>query len=233
MLNYLQIIAFQKNIMKNDYPKVAVDLVIFSIINNELSVALIQMKKKPFENKWAFPGGLVELNESVDSCAKHTLKEKTGISNIYLEQLYTAGETNRDPIHRVVSVVYFALLNSSSITLKTSSKYKATAWFPIKKLPSLAYDHSKIAKMAYVRLQSKLTYTNIVYGLLPKHFTLSELQQVYEIILDQQLDKRNFRKKILALKVLSSTKKFKKDGAHRPALLYSFKEHTPKIIEIM
>ena len=97
--------------MKNDYPKIAVDLIIFSIINEQLSVALIQMKKKPFENKWAFPGGLVESKESVDDAAKRELKEKANISKVYLEQLYTAGELNRDPLHRVVSVVYYALLN--------------------------------------------------------------------------------------------------------------------------
>lgn len=219
--------------MKNDYPKVAVDLIIFSIINEQLSVALIQMKKKPFENKWAFPGGLVGLKESVDNAAKRELKEKANISKIYLEQLYTAGETKRDPLHRVVSVVYFALLNDEKIVLKTSAKYKDIQWFPIKKLPPLAYDHSQMAKIAYKRLRSKLTYTNIVYSLLPEFFTLSQLQHVYEIILDQPFDKRNFRKKIHALKILKPTKNYTADGAHRPALMYSFKEHAPKIIEIL
>lgn len=219
--------------MKNDYPKVAVDLVIFSIINDTLSVALIQMKKKPFENKWAFPGGLVELNESLDNAAKRELKEKANISDVYLEQLYTAGEVNRDPINRVVSVVYYALLNSDKITLKTTEKYKAIEWFPIDKLPTLAYDHSKMAKIAHSRLKGKLTYTNIVYSLLPKFFTLSDLQNVYEIILGEKMDKRNFRKKVLSLKILSPTKKYKAKGAHRPALLYSFKKRTLEVIEIL
>jgi len=219
--------------MAKDYPKVAVDLIIFSIVDSQLSVALIQMKKKPFENKWAFPGGLVNIKESLDDAAKRELKEKTSISKVYLEQLYTSGEVNRDPLNRVVSVVYFALLDNKNLHLKTSVKYKAIRWFPIKKLPSLAYDHNKIAIIACERLKGKLKYTNIVYNLLPRYFTLSQLQHVYETILDQSLDKRNFRKKIQTLQILKSTKKYKTDGTHRPALLYSFKEHALKIIDIL
>jgi len=219
--------------MAKGYPKVAVDLIIFSLVDSQLSVALIQMKKKPFENKWAFPGGLVGINESIADAAKRELQEKTGLSKVYLEQLYTSGEINRDPLNHVVSVVYFALLDSKNILLKTSAKYKAICWFPIKKLPLLAYDHNKIAGIAYKRLKGKLKYTNIVYNLLPKYFTLSQLQHVYETILDQSLDKRNFRKKIQTLQILKSTKKYKTDGMHRPALLYSFKEHTLKIIDIL
>jgi 8-oxo-dGTP diphosphatase len=216
-----------------EHPRVAVDLIIFSIVKEELSVALIQMKKKPFEGKWAFPGGLIGIEEELEEAATRELLEKTNISDIYLEQLYTAGGVKRDPLGRVISVVYFALLNSNEITLKTTTKYKAIRWFPINELPQLAYDHSKMAQIAYERLKGKLTYTNIVYGLLPDCFTLSELQRTYEIILNRKLDKRNFRKKILSSKTLIATDKHRSTNAHRPALLYSFKEKKPQIIEML
>jgi 8-oxo-dGTP diphosphatase len=219
--------------MKNEHPKVAVDLVIFSIVDGMLCVALIQMKKKPFEDMWAFPGGLVGLKESVDAAAKRDLKEKTDISNVYLEQLYTAGDVDRDPLHRVVSVAYFALINSEKVTLKTSKKYKDIRWFPVNKLPRLAYDHSEMSKIALARLKSKLEYTNIVYGLMPESFTLSHLQQVYEIILGRKLDKRNFRKKIHSLRLLKKTGLFDRKTTRRPASLYKFKERKSKIIEIL
>ncbi len=215
------------------YTQTAVDLVIFSIVEGDLSVALIQMKKSPFKDKWAFPGGLVPYDESLDQSAKRELKEKAGMRNVYLEQLYTFGDVKRDPYHRVISVVYFALINSHGIKLKTTDKYKDIRWFPITRLPSLAYDHDKIANFAINRLKNKLEYTNVVYSLLPDTFTLSELQNIYEIILGKQLDKRNFRKKIESLKILTKTRMYKKDGAHRPALLYKFKEKKMKMVEIL
>lgn len=219
--------------MKQSSPIVAVDLVIFSILNNDLHVAVIQMKKKPFTGMWAFPGGLVHGSESVDDAAIRELSEKTGLTDVYLEQLYTFGEIDRDPLKRVVSVVYYALIDGTHVTLKTSSKYSDIQWLPLHELPRLSYDHNHIARVAHDRLKSKLSYANIAYSLLPKRFTLSELQKVYEIILDQPLDKRNFRKKILELRILKPTKKFRTDGAHRPALLYEFKERKPKIINIL
>lgn len=219
--------------MEQNYPKAAVDLVIFSIIEDKLSVVLIQMKKKPFEDMWAFPGSLVDEKDSLDEAARKTLQEKAGITDVYLEQLYTFGDVKRDPYHRVVSVTYYALIKGEGVKLKTSDKYKNVQWFPIDNLPSLAYDHKEIARVALQRLKSKLEYTNIVYSLLPKQFTLSELQKTYEIILDKKLDKRNFRKKIDSLKILKSIDSYKTDGAHRPAALYEFKERKPKIVEIL
>lgn len=218
---------------KNDVPKSAVDVVIFSLINGGLAVILIQMKKKPFADKWAFPGGLVRLNESLDETAKRELKEKTGLGNVYLEQLYTFGAVKRDPLSRVISTAYYALIDGHGIKLQTTAKYKDIKWFSIKKLPRLAYDHTLVAKLAIERLRAKLAYTNIIYGLLPAQFTLSDLQKVYEIILNKKLDKRNFRKKIESLKLLKKTKKYKRNEAFRPALFYEFKERRPKIIEIL
>jgi len=197
-------LADNKLMIKKGYPKVAVDMVILSIIERKLCGVLIQIKNPPFEDFWAFPGGLVGMNESLDEAAIRVLKEKTGIGNVYMEQLYTFGAVNKD-----------------------------IKWMPMEDIPSLAYDHNDIAKLVLSRLKSKLAYTNIVYSLLPKNFTLSRLQEVYEIILGKKLDKRNFRKKIMTLKLFEKTNFYATDGAHRPAALYEFKERKPKIIEIL
>ena len=227
-------LADNKLMIKKGYPKVAVDMVILSIIERKLCGVLIQIKNPPFEDFWAFPGGLVGMNESLDEAAIRVLKEKTGIGNVYMEQLYTFGAVNRDIRSRAVPVVYYALIDSSKVELSTKEgKYKDIKWMPMEDIPSLAYDHNDIAKLVLSRLKSKLAYTNIVYSLLPKNFTLSRLQEVYEIILGKKLDKRNFRKKIMTLKLFEKTNFYATDGAHRPAALYEFKERKPKIIEIL
>lgn len=222
-----------KKLKTKRYPIVAVDIVIFTIKDDELKVILIKMKKKPFKGSWAFPGGRVRINESLDEAARKELCEKTGVKNVYLEQLYTFGKVNRDPFTRVVSVAYFALVDSRKIKLKTTTKYAGIDWFIVKHLPPLAYDHKEVAKLALERLRAKLEYTNIVYGLLPKYFTLSELRKVYEIILDKKLDRRNFRRKINSLNLLKSTGQKKKGLPYRPAILYTFRKRKPMIVEIL
>ena len=212
--------------------KVAVDIVIFTVRDNALKVILIQMKKKPFTGMWAFPGGLIDPKESLDAAAKRELAEKTGVCNVYLEQLYTFGDPKRDPYGRVVSVTYFALINDKNVKLSTTSKYSDIDWFDIRKLSKLAYDHGDIAKYAIKRLQWKLEYTNIVYSLLPRSFTLSELRCVCEIILGRSLDRRNFQRKIHSLKLLQKTQGHKM-GKHRPAMLYEFKVRKPIIVEVL
>ncbi len=218
---------------KFKFTVLATDVVIFTIKNKKLQVLLIKMKKKPFTNQWACPGGLVKPTESVDASARKQLKTKTGLQNVYLEQLYTFGKVKRDPSGRVVSVAYFALIPNAKLKLKTTKEYADIKWFAVNKLPKLAYDHAQIIKTAIERLKAKLTYTNIVYGLMPKEFTLSELQNIYEIILNRKLDKRNFRKKILGLKLVKKLNKQKRGEAHRPADLYTFIKKTPQIIEIL
>ncbi len=217
---------------KYKFTVIATDVVIFTIEEKVLKVLLIKMNKHPYKNHWALPGGLVKPEESVDHSAQRNLKEKTGVVNVYLEQLYTFGEINRDPFGRVVSVAYFALMPTKGVKLKTSKEYKDVKWFEVKELPNLAYDHKNMVNLAVKRLQAKLEYTNIVFSLLPKEFALSELQLIYEIILDKKLDKRNFRKKILSLNLLEKTEK-KSKGANRPAQLYKFKERKPQIVNII
>jgi 8-oxo-dGTP diphosphatase len=219
--------------------RVAVDIVIFTVQDNALKVILIRMKKKPFTGIWAFPGGLIDSEESLDAASKRELREKTGVRSPYLEQLYAFSDPKRDPNGRVISIAYFALINSGPISSKgtdggikliTTTKYSDIGWFDVLKLPKLAYDHKNIAKYALQRLRWKLEYTNIAYSLLPSRFTLSELRRVYEIILDRPLDRRNFQRKILSLKMLRRTPK-KQMGRHRPARLYEFKVRKPVIIE--
>lgn len=216
---------------KYEYSAAAVDLVAFTIIEGELNVLVIKIKYEPFKGRRALPGGRIRTYESVDDCAKREFYEKTGIKNAYLEQLYSFGDIKRDPSARIISIAYLFLTNNGSINLKTTEKYEEICWMPVSKVSKLAYDHDKILKYALLRLKSKLAYTNVVYNLLLQKFTLSEMQKVYEIILNKKLDKRNFRKKILSLDLV------KEEGIemgvpHRPSKLYSFKKRKLMVVEL-
>ncbi len=218
---------------KYKFAVIATDVVIFTLKDDKLQALLIKMKKKPYTGFWAAPGGLVKPNESVDQSAKRQLYTKTGVKDVYLEQLYTFGKVNRDPFGRVVSVAYFVLIPNANLKLKTTEEYAGVEWFSINKLPKLAYDHQEVIDYAIKRLQAKLGYTNIVYSLLPKEFTLSDLQKTYEIILNKKLDKRNFRKRILSLKLVKKVDKQRVGEAHRPADFYTFISCKPQIVQIL
>ena len=214
------------------HPRVAVDAVLFTINHGELRTLLIKIKKGVFGGRWAFPGGLVQGHESLDEAALRELFEKTGVRDLYLEQLYTFGDAARDPSAHTVAVSYFALVPPLDHAPQRGEKYADINWFPVHTLPELAYDHNAIAAYALERLQTKLSYTNIVYSLLSREFTLAELQEIYEIILGRSLDRRNFRRKILSsrlLKPLSRTKR----GTHRPAQLYAFTRRQPMNLDIL
>ncbi|HBR81010.1 MAG: NUDIX hydrolase [Candidatus Uhrbacteria bacterium GW2011_GWE2_45_35] len=212
---------------------VAADAVIFTVDHGELKALLIQMKKTPFSGRWAMPGGLIENKETTRQAAERILKIQTGVKDVYLEQLQTFDDLKRDPNGRVLSVAYMALVPSGNIKLKTNDRYSDVRWWSIKKLPTLAYDHSEILKIAINRLRSKLEYTNIVWSLLPPEFTLTQLQNIYEIILDRDLDKRNFRRKILELGLVATTGKKIKGEAYRPAELYRFKQRRLTYVEVI
>jgi 8-oxo-dGTP diphosphatase len=214
------------------HPRVAVDAVLFTIASGELKTLLVKIKKGPFVERWAFPGGLVRLGESLDDAARRELHEKTGVQDLYLEQLYTFGDACRDPVAHTVAVAYFALVPYPAHELHRGEKYADIGWFPVRALPQLAYDHNAIASYALQRLQAKLGYTNIVYSLLPREFTLAELQEIYEVILHHKLDRRNFRRKILALGLLKPLRKTRR-GAHRPATLYTFTRRSPMNVEVL
>lgn len=205
-------------------PAVAVDALIFAIRKNKLHILLAKINQGPYKNKWALPGGLVKINETLDATANNILKNKVGIRGVYLEQLYTFGSVKRDIRGRSVSVAYFALVDSDKYKPKKTSYYSDIGWKSINNLPILAFDHKQIIKYGIDRLRNKIEYTNVAYALLPKEFTLTEMQKVYEIILGKKLDKRNFRKKIESVNIIEPAKKTKYGMKHRPAELYKFKK---------
>jgi len=216
-----------------EYAVVAVDVVLFTVVRNKLHALLLELDREEFPNMWALPGGLVAPNEKLEQAAERHLRERANATNAHIEQLATFGDPDRDPTGWVVSVAYMGLIAPHSFSPKTSTRYKSIEWYPVDELPSLAYDHQEIIKTAVERLQGKLSYTNIIYSLVPEEFTLSELQNSYEIILEKELDKRNFRKKFLSLDLLEELPKKASGGAHRPAVLYRFTEKTPQIISIL
>ena len=200
--------------------KVAVDIVVFTIQSGELKVLLIKRKIPPFVGRHAIPGGFVLDHEDLEQAALRELKEETGVRDVYLEQLYSFGAPKRDPRERVISVSYFALI-SADRSLKAGTDASEADWWPFANLPSLAFDHAQILGYALERLRNKLEYTTVGFQLLPEKFTLTELQKVYEAILDKQLDKRNFRRKMALLKILKPLKKYQHAG-RRPAQLFTF-----------
>jgi 8-oxo-dGTP diphosphatase len=207
-----------------EYPRGAltVDCVVFGFDESELKVLLIQRGIPPFKGKWALPGGFVRVDETVDDAARRELLEESGLKNVFLEQLYTFGAVKRDPRERVVSVAYYALVKLAEHPAAGASDASDAKWFPIAETPALAFDHSEILETALARLRGKVRYEPLGFELLPEKFTLSQLQHLYEAVLQTPLDKRNFRKKILAMDLLIPLKEQVRTGAHRPAQLFRF-----------
>src|ERR1700731_3098910 len=214
--------AHHYDVNKYERPSVTVDVVMMSLRQRDLQVLLVKRRSWPYEGMWAIPGGFVNMDESLEAAAKRELQEETNVQNVYLEQLYTFGDPGRDPRTRVITVVYFALLDSERLQVRAADDAVDVGWFSVDDLPPLAFDHDKILQYALNRLRGKLEYTTIAFSLLPEQFTLRELQRVYEIILHKRLDKRNFRKKILSTGILEDTGAKKMEGTHRPARLYRF-----------
>lgn len=205
------------------HPAVTTDIVIFTIRQDELKVLLIKRALPPHRNQWALPGGFIKMEESLEEGARRELEEETGVTGVYLEQLYTFGRPDRDPRERVITVAYLALIPANRLEIKAGSDAADALWFNTKELPDLAFDHKRILKVAHERLVAKVDYSTIGLQFMPKTFTLSELQHVYEVILGERIDKRNFRKRILSLNLIKDTGKEHKAGAHRPAKLYRAK----------
>jgi 8-oxo-dGTP diphosphatase len=206
-------------------------MILFAFQHDELTVLLIRRTHDPFGGKWALPGGFVDEQEDLYDAALRELKEETNVSNVYLEQLYTFGQPDRDPRARVITVAYFALLSADEAAqqmIHGGSDAGEARWWNIYALPELAFDHQRILEYALQRLRWKLEWTALGFLLLPKEFTLSELQKVYETVLHEPLDKRNFRRKILAAGVLEPTGNMRA-GDHRPAKLYRFSAHAIEI----
>lgn len=206
------------------YPRAAltVDCVVFGFDGGELKVLLIQRALGPFKGKWALPGGFVRVDETLDNAARRELEEEAGLKDVYLEQLYTFGTVARDPRERVVSVAYYALVKLSDHRARAATDAANAEWFPISSVPKLAFDHAGIQEAALARLKGKVRYQPIGFELLPPRFTLSQLQHLYEAVLGGDLDKRNFRKKVLGFGLLLPLKETQMAGRHRPAQLFRF-----------
>lgn len=205
-----------------EYPRAAltVDCVVFGVEERELKLLLIKRGLAPFEGRWALPGGFVRVDETLDEAARRELAEEAGLTNVFLEQLYTFGRVNRDPRERVVSVAYYALVKPGAVTAATDAT--DARWFALSDVPRLAFDHTDILATALERLRGKITYQPIGFELLPPKFTLTQLQTLYEAVLGHEIDKRNFRKKVLSYDLLIPLKEERQEGAHRPAQLFRF-----------
>jgi 8-oxo-dGTP diphosphatase len=213
------------------HPAVTTDIVVFAIREQQLQLLLIRRRSDPYRGMWALPGGFLEITENIESCAERELREETRLHGIYLEQLYTFGRPDRDPRERVISVAYFALVPPDSPEPQAGDDAAELAWFPLHRLPPLAFDHQEMIQLAHHRLVSKLNYSTIAFQFLPKSFTLSELQTVYEILRGEKLDKRNFRKSILALQQIEETGEQRRTGSHRPAQIYRLRH--PNRVDII
>jgi 8-oxo-dGTP diphosphatase len=210
---------------ENQNIRVAVDAIVFGYQNNQLYVLLIQQKFGTQESYWALPGGLVKNEESLQDAVKRELKEETNITVNYFEQLYTFGDdVFRDPRNRVISVAYFALVDSSKLKAKADSDAENAQWFKIDEIPVLAFDHTIIVAKAIERLKAKLTYEPIGFDLLPKEFLFSELENLYCTILEKEIDRRNFRKKIISFEIIEETDRFSPVKSGRPAKLFRFNQ---------
>jgi len=200
---------------------VAVDLSIFTVQEGRLELLLIRMKREPYTGKWALPGGRIRGDETVEQAAVRELREKTGLGEVYLEQLYAFSEPARDPGGRCISVAHLALIRGD-VQLRTTDKYSGIGWFPVTRLPALAFDHKEIAAYAIKRLRAKLEWSDVARNLLDKTFTLGELQRLYEAILGKRLDARNFQRRVQAIGLVKDTGRMRTGQAYRPARLFRF-----------
>lgn len=208
------------------------DAIVFGYQKPQLYILLIQQRFGVFKDTWSLPGGFVLNEEGLTEAVQRELKEEAGVQVKYLEQLYTFGDqVDRDPRMRVISVAYFALVNPEGMQLQADTDAKDAQWFPINDLPTLAYDHQKIIDKAFARLQAKVQYQPIGFDLLPAEFPFSDLEQLYQTIVRQKIERRNFRKKILKLGLVEETDKIKKIGSGRPAKIYRFNEEKYKQLE--
>lgn len=213
-----------------EYPRPAltVDCVVFGIDDEDLKILLIERGVPPFKGSWGLPGGFVHMDEDLPEAARRELQEETGLSSSYLEQLGTFGDVGRDPRGRVVTVAYYALVRLRDHRIQAATDASDARWFSVWDVPSLAFDHEVIVQQALERLKTKVRSEPIGFELLPRKFTLSQLRGLYETVLEAPLDRRNFRKKILAMDVLEELDEVERDVAHRAARLYRFDERKYK-----
>ena len=208
----------------NSSPTVATIVAIFAVAEGRLQVLLVLRTGEPEAGTWALPGGLWDCNESLNESATRKLVEETGASDVYLEQLFTISglDVSRD----AVAVAYFALVEAGTVRLREEEAWRP-AWYAVGELPPLAFDNNRVIEQSVDRIRAKLDYTNIAYGLMPAEFTVRELQNTYEAILAEPLDRRNFRKRMISTELIEPTGEVRREGAHRPAQLYRFTSREP------
>lgn len=202
----------------------AVVVVIFTVKDGHLSVLLIERAAEPCKGEWALPGGALRNDETLDGAAVRKLADETGVADVFLEQLFSFDRLGEGIANIVVT--YFALVDVTRTRLRPDLEWRP-AWHPVRSLPPLAFENERVLALAEQRLRNKLEYTNVVYSLLPDRFTLTEMQQVYEAILGEEMDKRNFRRRVVGLGIIRETGQTRKLGAHRPAMLYEFTSREP------
>lgn len=206
------------DIIKN----LSINCVVFGFEKGILEVLLIKRKNNPEKGSWALPGGFVLKNEDINEAAVRILDETSSVKNIYLEQVQTFGNVDRFPSRRVISIAYFALINPERHSLKPGTDTTDVRWFPINSIPQMPFDHNNIFESALVKLRNSARYKPIGFELLPKKFTLTQFQNLYECIMDQKLDKRNFRKKLLSMNLLHKLDEQQQGVPHRAAQLFQF-----------
>lgn len=215
--------------------KVTVDAVVFAYIEKELNILLIKRAFKPFLDSWALPGGFIEEHECAEYAVMRKLKEETNIELQYLEQLYTFSDRDRDPRERIISISHYALINPANHTLAPNIHAKEVKWFPIKDLNAsfpLAFDHRHIIRHGHERLKNKIKYEPIGFELLPKHFSMSDLYDLYCAILGDDLDRRNFIKKISSFGLLKKTQHKTEGHVGRRAQLFEFNKDKYKKLKV-
>lgn len=200
----------------------SVDCVVFGYQDGKLKVLLIKRGADPYIGKWALPGDLVYPNEDIEVAARRILMDLTAIDNLYLEQTRVYGQVDRHPIGRVITTGYYALINVDDYDPQASAWADSVYWVDVNNIPPLAFDHNKILDHAIETIRFRVRHLPVGFNLLPKKFTLGNLQELYEALLDEKYDKANFRKRILSMNMLLSLQENQKDVPHRPARLYSF-----------
>ena len=205
---------------KYPHPSVTADCVIFGFDGTTIKVLLIQRGIEPFKGKWAFPGGFMNIDETVEECAKRELEEETGLKNVSVEQFYTFSDVNRDPRERVITVAHYALVKLSEV--KGGDDATSARWFSMDEVPSLAFDHDRILRMAVNRLKERICFEPIGFELLPEVFTMTELQNLYKAILEVTFDRRNFYNKMLKLGIIEEAEPRPANAARRTPSKYRF-----------
>jgi 8-oxo-dGTP diphosphatase len=209
-------------------PALAIDLAVFGYHASELSVLLLNRKEEPFKGGWVLPGAFVQMEERFADVCSRILRTKLGIDEMYLEQLYSFDEPARDPRGRVISVSYYALVNSAQVQVLAGTMANDVRWFPVRKLPELGFDHRAIFKKALARLRSKMLYFPVGFELLDEQFTMTELHELYECVLGVSLDRRNFRRKILDSEYILPTGTKREGLQNRHPELYVFNKKLKK-----